>query len=73
MVKNLWKARPAIKIKSNLYKYEKFIAEKSNKKFNNNYKNILNWSIKNPDIFWSTIWDFCKVKGFKGKKKNKKI
>ena len=73
MVKKLWEARPAIKKDSNLYKYEKFISNKFNKKFNNNYKNILKWSIKNSDIFWSTIWDFCNVKGLKGKKKNKKI
>ena len=72
MVKKLWEARPAIKIKSNLYKYEKFISEKINKKFNNNYKNILNWSVKNSDIFWSTIWDFCNVIGVKGKKRIKK-
>ena len=28
MVKKLWEARPAIKIDSNLYKYEKFISKK---------------------------------------------
>ena len=72
MVKKLWEAGPAAKIKSNLYKYEKFIEEKFNQKFSNNYKNILNWSIKNSSTFWSTIWDFCKVKGIKGKKKIKK-
>ncbi len=72
MVKKLWEARPAIKIDSNLYKYEKFISKKFNKKFKNNYKNILKWSIKNSDIFWNTIWDFCNVKGLKGKKKIKK-
>ena len=72
MVKKLWEARPAIKIDSNLYKYEKFISKKFNKKFKNNYKNILKWSIKNSDIFWNTIWDFCNVKGLKGEKKIKK-
>ena len=66
MVKKLWEARPNWKRSSNLYKYEKFISKKYNQEFNQNYKKLLNWSIKNSDTFWSTIWDFCKVKGTKG-------
>ena len=73
MVKKLWEARPSLKTSSNLYKYEKFISKKYSQKFNQNYKKLLNWSIKNSDSFWSTIWDFCEVKGVKGKKKNKEI
>ena len=72
MVKKLWEARPSSKKSSNLYKYEKFISNKYNQKFDQNYRKILNWSIKNSDEFWSTIWDFCKVIGIKGKKKIKK-
>ena len=72
MVKKLWEARPSSKKSSNLYKYEKFISNKYNQKFDQNYKKILNWSINNSDEFWSTIWDFCKVIGIKGKRKIKK-
>ncbi len=72
MVKKLWEARPSLKKSSILYRYEKFISKKYSKKFNQNYKKILNWSIDNSDLFWSTIWDFCKVKGIKGKQKIKK-
>jgi len=64
MAKKLWEASKDQKLNSNLCNYEKFISEKFNLKFNHNYKDILNWSIKNPGNFWSSIWDFCKIKGF---------
>jgi len=69
MAKKLWEASPSVKIKSNLYRYEKFISKKFKKDFGRSYKKILNWSIKNSDKFWSSIWDFCQIKGIKGKKK----
>ncbi len=72
MVKKLWEARPSLKKSSILYRYEKFISKKYSQKFNQNYTRLLNWSINNPDLFWSTIWDFCKVRGVKGKQKLKK-
>jgi len=68
MPKKLWEASLIRKKKSLLFKYEQFISKKFNKKFNCEYKNILNWSIKNSENFWSSIWDFCKIKGFKSKK-----
>ena len=72
MSEKLWEAKPSVKANSNLYNYEKFISKKFNKNFNQKYEKILNWSIKNSYDFWSTIWDFCKVKGIKSKKKIKK-
>jgi len=72
MAKKLWEASKDRKTNSNLYDYEKFISKKFNLKFNHNYVDILNWSIKNPGNFWSSIWDYCKVKGFKSNKKLKK-
>ena len=72
MSEKLWEAKLSVKANSNLYNYEKFISKKFNKNFNQKYKKILNWSIKNSGDFWSTIWDFCKVKGTKSKKKIKK-
>jgi len=71
MAKKLWEASKNRKLNSNLYDYEKFISKKFNLKFSNNYKDILHWSIKNPGNFWSSIWDYCQIKGFKGKKKLK--
>ncbi len=66
MTKKLWQAKSDIKSNSNLYNYEKYIFEKFNQKFNNKFNKILNWSIENPGDFWSSVWDFCKVKGIKG-------
>ncbi len=65
MSKILWKPKQKTKLDSNLYKFEKFLSKKFNKKFNKKYANLLNWSIKNPGKFWSSVWDFCEVKGIK--------
>ncbi len=72
MSKILWKAKSQTKLNSNLYKFEKFISKKFNKKFNKKYEKILNWTIKNPDKFWSSVWDFCQVRGIKSNNKIKK-
>ena len=72
MSKILWKAKLQNKLNSNLYKFEKFISKKFNKKFNKKYEKILNWTIKNPDKFWSSVWDFCQVRGIKSNNKIKK-
>ena len=72
MSKKLWEASVNQKKKSLLWSYEQFISKKFKKKFDIKYENILKWSIKNPGNFWSSIWDFSKIKGFKGKLKIKK-
>ena len=72
MSKKLWEASSNQKKKSLLWGYEKFISTKFKKNFNHKYKNILNWSIKDPGNFWSSIWDFSEIKGLKGKLKIKK-
>ena len=72
MTRKLWKASSQLIKNSNLFAYEKYISNKFNKNFNRNYKSLLNWSIKNSPEFWSSFWDFSKIKGFKSKKKIKK-
>ena len=72
MNKKLWEASNWQKKKSLLSSYEQFISKKFNKKFNQKYESILKWSIKNPGDFWSSIWDFSGVKGYKSKIKIKK-
>ena len=72
MTKKLWEASSSQKRNSLLYKYEHFISKKFNKKFNGKYENILRWSIKNPGNFWSSIWDFSEIIGFKSKKEIQK-
>ena len=68
MNKKLWEASLIKKKHSNLYKYEKFLLKKHEIKITQNYPKILNWTIKNPGMFWSSIWDFAKVKGTKNEK-----
>ncbi|MDC0043832.1 acetoacetate--CoA ligase [Candidatus Pelagibacter sp.] len=72
MKKKLWEASLKKKLNSNLYNFEKYISNKFNKKFNKKYEKILSWSINNPGDFWSSIWDFSKIKGTKSKIKIKK-
>ena len=68
MNKKLWEASKVKKKNSNLYKYEKFLLKKHKLKVTQNYSKILNWTINNPNKFWSSIWDFTKVKGIKKEK-----
>jgi acetoacetyl-CoA synthetase len=72
MKQKLWEASSSQKKNSLLSKYEQFISKKFKKNFNQRYENILKWSIKNPGNFWSSIWDFSEIKGYKSKLKIKK-
>ena len=72
MTKKLWQAKSKIKLNSHLYNFEKYVSKKFKQNFDKKYNRILNWSIRNPGDFWSTVWDFCEVKGTKGRNKIKK-
>ncbi len=65
MNKKLWEASKAIKNKSNLFRYEKFLAQNYNYNISQNYNKLLEWSITNTNNFWSSIWDFTEIKGKK--------
>ena len=65
MKQKLWSATNKVKSSSNLYKFEKFLSKNYNYKVSKNYSKLLNWSIKNKEKFWSSVWDFCKVTGKK--------
>ena len=70
MKEPLWKPSEQKKQDSLLEDFSKFINFKSDK----NFKNLWEWSIKNPEKFWSKFWDYSKIIGEKGKeiiKKNK--
>ena len=69
MTKKLWQASKSQKKNSNLFQFENYISKKFNKKFNNDYQKILDWSIKNSPDFWSSFWDFTKIDGVKSNKK----
>ena len=69
--KILWKAKQSQKNISNLFRYEKFLFSKYKFKVTQKYSKLLKWSIDNPKKFWSSIWDFAEVKGFKSQKYEK--
>ena len=72
MNKKLWEPSKTLKLNSNLLKFEKFISNRFKKKFNGNYEKIHNWTIKNTQSFWNSVWDFTSVKGAKNNQKPKK-
>ena len=65
MPQKLWEANSQIKSKSNLFEFEKYLAKKFNYIPKKNYKKLYNWTIKNPKLFWSSIWEFSNVKVLK--------
>ena len=73
MNKKLWEPSKKLKLNSNLLKFEKYISNRFKKKFNQNYEKIHNWTITYPHSFWSSVWDYSKVKGNKGKNNIKKL
>ena len=68
MTQKLWSATNEEKISSNLYYYEKFLSKNYKYKLTKNYSKLLDWSVKNKEKFWSSVWDYCKVKGNKNNK-----
>jgi acetoacetyl-CoA synthetase len=70
MKKPLWQPSEQTKQDSLLEDFSKFVNFKSYK----NFKSLWEWSVKNPEQFWSKFWDYSKIIGDKGKeivRKNK--
>ena len=65
---SLWSPNEEIKKNSNLEYFCKYLDKKNILKYSENFKNLWKWSVNNPEIFWSEVWNFTKIKGFKGKK-----
>ena len=70
----IWEPNRDRLVNSELFKFRKKLKEKNFLKGDDSFTNLWNWSKENPNIFWSEVWDFVKIKGKKGKivlKKNK--
>jgi len=70
MNKPLWQPSTQMQQESLLEDFSKFI----NLDSDYNFKDLWEWSVKNPEEFWSKFWDYSKIIGDKGKeiiKKNK--
>ena len=68
MKKPLWQPTKKLKENSLLRDFCRFI----NLKSTNNFKEIWQWSIDNPNEFWSKFWDYSKIIGDKGSEVIKK-
>ena len=62
MNKPLWQPSQKLKQDSILQDFCKFI----NFKLSDSFKELWQWSVKNPEEFWSKFWDFSKIIGDKG-------
>jgi len=62
MNESLWQPSEKLKENSLLRDFCKFINYKSPQ----NFKEIWQWSIDNPEEFWSKFWDYSKIIGDKG-------
>ena len=69
---SLWTPNEEIINKSNLQFFCKNLDKKKLLRYKKNFKYLWDWSIKNPETFWSEVWDFTKIKGIKGNKVLKK-
>jgi acetoacetyl-CoA synthetase len=63
MKKILWKPSEQKIKESILLDFTKHISFKSD----NDFKKLWEWTVTNPEIFWSKFWDFSKIIGEKGK------
>ena len=52
---------------TNLYFYSNFIREKYKIDAGTDFNKIWDWSIKNPEDFWKSIWEFTQINGDQGK------
>ena len=68
MTKKLWQASANQKKNSNLFEFEKFLAKKFSYIPEKNYKKLFDWTIKNPKLFWSSVWEYSNIKGIKNDK-----
>ncbi len=64
MNKPLWQPSQKLQQESILQDFCQFINFKSSR----NFKELWQWSVKNPEDFWSKFWDYSKIVGDKGSK-----
>ena len=62
MNKPLWQPSKKLKQDSILQDFCHYI----NFKYSSNFKELWQWSVKNPEEFWSKFWDYSKIIGDKG-------
>ena len=71
---SLWSPNEEVRKKSKLEIFCKHLDRKKLLKYKPDFQHLWRWSVNKPEIFWSEVWNFTKIKGIKGKeiiKKNK--
>lgn len=63
MNKHLWQPSEQKIKESRLLDFSKFVSFESD----NNFKKLWEWSVSNPETFWTKFWDYSKIIGDKGK------
>ena len=63
MNKPLWEPPEQRVNNSNLFSFSKFVGFSTEY----NFKKFWQWSVSEPEIFWSKFWDYSKIIGNKGK------
>ena len=64
----IWKPSSESKKSTNLSRFIELVNRKHSLSIKTEYQDIWNWSVNNVESFWSLIWDFSEIKGFKRKK-----
>ena len=62
---SLWSVNEELIKRSQLKKFCESLEEKGVFKNTSRFKDLWEWSVKNPERFWSEVWDFTKIKGIK--------
>ena len=60
MATPIWSPTAARIEQSNMARYMSYLQSRYDHSFNN-YNDLHNWSIQEPEKFWPTIWEFCDV------------
>ena len=65
-LKVLWRPSSKIKEESNLIQFIKNFVDEFKNQSDLKYEKLWKWSIKKPEKFWDSIWDYSNVLGEKG-------
>ncbi|MGH3501051.1 MAG: acetoacetate--CoA ligase [Nocardioidaceae bacterium] len=60
----LWEPSEERKRSANLARYERWLGEHLGRGFRD-YNELWQWSVDNPEAFWSSIWDYYRVRASK--------
>ncbi len=60
MTTPLWTPSPERRAEANLTAFAKLVADRHGVRYDN-YPDLYAWSVREPEEFWSALWDFCGV------------